>query len=487
MGDDPPVEEIHGLQRHFGLLQATALNVTFIVGLGVFVTIPPIVKALPGPAALLGWAAAGVLILIDGLIWSELAASVPGSGGSYLYLLESYGKERWGRLMAFLFVWQFMISGPLEIASGLIAISQVAKQIDLSWAQFDEKWSWNDPDLKITIGPARLAVMLIAGILILLLYRRITILARLTVMFWVCVLAAIAWILVEGWLRFDPNVGFHSEGSTFDDPVQAGVSLGKAMTLAIYAYLGYYSVCYIGDEVRDPGRTIPRSILLSGALVCFLFVGLHLAMLGTIPWQSMPTDPQAMDDYSLPAEFMRRIHGNWAAVLICVLLIVSAIGSGFAALLSYSRIPFGAARHGHFFSLFGRVHATHRIPHLALFLVGGLTIALCIFDLQVVIDALVITRILEQFIGQAVGVVLLRLTQPQRPRPYRMFLYPLPCIAAVMGWGFLYACADRFFILLGFSTLAAGVVAFLLWSWWTGRWPFGPTSKLDGLPEGTAK
>src|SRR5260370_36933360 len=96
-----------GLQRHFGLLHATALNVTMIVGAGVFITIPLMLKALPGPYALLGWLAAGALILIDGMVWSELGATLPGSGGSYLYLLECYGRQRWGRLIAFLFLWEF--------------------------------------------------------------------------------------------------------------------------------------------------------------------------------------------------------------------------------------------------------------------------------------------------------------------------------------------------------------------------------------------
>src|SRR3954454_10493944 len=93
-----------------------------IVGAGVFITIPLMLKELPGPWALLGWLIAGALILVDGLIWSELGAALPGSGGSYLYLLESYGPKRWGRLTAFLFIWQFMLSGPLELASGLIAM-----------------------------------------------------------------------------------------------------------------------------------------------------------------------------------------------------------------------------------------------------------------------------------------------------------------------------------------------------------------------------
>src|SRR6516225_3127102 len=130
-----------GLQRHFGLVHATALNVTMIVGAGVFITIPLMLKELPGPYALLGWLAAGGLMLVDGMIWSELGATMPGSGGSYLYLLEGYGRERWGRLMAFLFIWQFLISGPLELASGFIAISQFSGYLSPGFEEFNKNWS----------------------------------------------------------------------------------------------------------------------------------------------------------------------------------------------------------------------------------------------------------------------------------------------------------------------------------------------------------
>src|SRR5262249_13618601 len=101
------------LVRTIGPWQAAGVNVAMIVGAAVVVTIPPMLGVLPGPYALLAWLAAGALILVDGLIWSELGAALPGSGGSYHFLLESYGRERWGRLMAFLFIWQFLISGPL--------------------------------------------------------------------------------------------------------------------------------------------------------------------------------------------------------------------------------------------------------------------------------------------------------------------------------------------------------------------------------------
>jgi amino acid transporter len=478
MGDPPD----GGLQRHFGLLQSVALNVTMIIGAGVFATIPLMLGALPGPAALLGWLAAGVLILVDGLVWSELGATLPGSGGSYLYLLECYGRDRWGRLFAFLFIWQFLISGPLEISSGLIAMAQFSSALSPKWHAFNTAWRWH-PVVTVTEGqqlglwfdPARGAALLVGMVLLVLLYRRITSLGKLTVTFWLGVLAACVWILLEGACRFNPAVAFAPPTSAQADHGFA-LDLGAAMTLALYSYLGYYQVCYIGDEVRDPGRTIPRSILLSAALVCVLFVGLHLAMLGTVPWQEVPTND---DSYSLAAEFMRRVHGDGAATLVTLLLIWSCFGSAFAGLLGYSRIPYGAARYGHFFEVLGRVHPTQRIPHVALLAVGGLTLFWCFFDLQSVITALIVTRIPVQFVAQIVGVMLLRRRQPGRERPYRMWLYPLPGLLALVGWLYVYVTAGGFFIVLGLGTLVVGLLVFFAWSWRTRRWPFAGPAPAD--------
>ena len=159
-----------------------------------------------------------------------------------------------------------------------------------------------------------------------------------------------------------------------------------------------------------------------------------------------------------------------------VLLIWCCFGSAFAGLLGYSRIPYAAARNGHFFSIFSRVHPGQRIPHFSLFLVGALMLFWAFFDLQTIINALITTRILEQFVGQIVGVILLRRSQPDRPRPFRIWLYPLPCGLALAGWLYLYVASGGLYIALGLITLTAGVVAFLLWSLRLGRWPFGGRS-----------
>ncbi len=468
------------LTRGLGPWQATALNVTCIVGAGIFVTVPLLLGVLPGPYALLAWLAAGALILVDGLIWSELGATLPGSGGTYQYLLACYGRERWGRLAAFLFIWQFLLSGPLELGSGLVAVAQFSSSLSPWFQDFNKEWTWSwalwkdlepNQDLAVTFGPARLLAFLLGLGVVVLLYRNITTLGRLTVAVWLGVMATIAWILIEGWARFDPATAFDFSGEAAAWPADLGWKLGPAMVFAMYSYLGYYTVCYVGDEVRDPGRTLPRSILWSAVIVCVLFAGLHLAMLGTVPWREAAKLAEG-DGPSLPAEFMQRIHGAWAVTLVTLLLIWCCFGSLFAGLLGYSRIPYGAARNGHFFRVFATVHPRERIPHVSLVLIGGLTLFWSFFDLQVIINALIVTRILEQFVAQAVGVMLLRRFQPDRPRPYRMWLYPLPCLLALAGWLYLYGSAGWLYIALGGGTLATGVVVFLVWSRRTGQWPF---------------
>jgi APA family basic amino acid/polyamine antiporter len=476
---EPPHAPSHhpALQRHFGLWHALALNVTMIVGAGVFITIPYMLRELPGPYALLGWLGAGALILVDGLIWSELATMFPGSGGTYLYLLEGFGRTRWGRLGAFLFIWQFLISGPLELASGLIAMDTFSQSLSPWFKEWNERWFlrvdlWKAQELAITLRPARMLCFLLGVAIIALLYRSIRGLGRLTLTFWLGVLLIMAWVGLEGLVRFDPSRAFDTTGARLPGGWELAQKLGTAMVLAMYSYLGYYNVCYIGDEVRDPGRTIPRAILGSAALVVVLFVGLHLAMLGTVSWQSVPTDEKQLENYSLAATFMQRTEGQWAESLVTVCLLWSCFGAAFAGMLGYSRIPYGAAREGNFFRVMGRVHPAHRIPHVSLFLVGGLTLFWSFFDLDKVIKALVITRILEQFLAQIAALVLLRRTQPERVRPFKVWLYPLPCALAAAGWLFLYVTADPLYITLGLLTLAAGVVAFLLWSARTGGWPF---------------
>lgn len=445
------------LARRFNLLSATALNMTNMMGAGPFITIPLLMSAMAGPQAMLGWIVALVIVICDGMVWSELGAAMPGSGGSFHYLRQAYGPAKFGRLMGFLFVWQFVLSGPLEIASGYIGFAQYASFI----------WSG-------LTRPGVIALVTVVGIInIVLLYRRIHSIAKITISLWVGTLITVLAVIFTGATHFNPAIAFDFPPGAFNFSLGFFLGLGAATRIGIYDYLGYYDVCYIGDEVENPGRVIPRSILISTIAVAIIYIGINFSIIGVVPWREFVPAGDHPESNFIVSVFMQKIYGNVVATIFTLLVLWTAFGSVFALLLGYSRIPFAAAESGYFFRVFGRLHPTKDFPYVSLLVLGAISIVAGFFSLGTVIDALIVTRILVQFMGQVFGLILLRRNAPDMPRPYRMWLYPVPAIVALLGWIFVFATTQVQVIFFGIGVLALGGLAFLLWSWNTKRWPFG--------------
>jgi amino acid transporter len=444
------------MERRFGLIHATALNMTNMIGIGPFITIPLLMSALGGPQAMLGWAVALIIVLCDGMVWSELGAALPGSGGSFGYLRRGYGEQKLGRLMGFLFVWQFIFSGPLEIASGYIGFSQYLGYI------------WKG----ITPRQTMLVVALLGLLNIALLYRRIKSIATITVALWIGTIVTVIAVVVTGALHFDPRIAFDFPPGAFNFSIGFLLGLGAASRVGVYDYLGYYDVCYIGDEVRDPGRVIPRSILLSTVAVALIYVAINFSIIGVVPWREFVPASEHPESNFVVSIFMERIFGAQIATVFTAMILWTAFGSVFALLLGYSRIPYAAARDGYFFKVFARLHAKHEFPYVSLVVLGLLSIVAGFASLGVVIDALITTRILVQFIGQIGAVTLLRRTEPDMPRPYRMWLYPLPSLIALLGWIFVFATTPLKIIGFGLGALVLGIGCFLIWSREQETWPF---------------
>lgn len=455
------------LPRRFGLLDATALNMTNMIGIGPFITIPLLMSALGGPQAMLGWIVALIIVLCDGMVWSELGAAMPGSGGSFGYLREGYGAERVGRLMGFLFVWQFVLSGPLEIASGYIGFSQYLGYI------------WKGITARQTI----LVVSIIGAVNIALLYRRIKSIATITIALWIGTIITVVAVIVTGALHFNARVAFDFPPGGFNFSLGFLIGLGAASRIGVYDYLGYYDVCYIGDEVENPGRVIPRSILISTVAVALIYLGINLSIIGVVPWRTfVPAEAHPASNFVVSI-FMERMYGPGVATLFTAMILWTAFGSVFALLLGYSRVPYAAAKDGYFFKIFARLHPTKGFPHISLLVLGVLSIIASFVSLGMVIDALITTRILVQFIGQIGAVTLLRRRAPDMQRPYRMWLYPLPSLVALLGWIFIFATTPPLVIAFGLGALVLGVVCFGLWSWKGKMWPFRngePASRVVG-------
>jgi APA family basic amino acid/polyamine antiporter len=427
------------LIRGLGLLESIALNMSNMVGVGPFITIPLIIAAMGGPQCILGWALGAVLALCDGLVWSELSAALPRTGGTYIYLREAFRGTRLGGILPFLFIWQFILSGPLEIASGCIGFSQYAG------------YFWRG----MSLSQGRMISAAVGILAILLLYRRVTMVGRLAVVLWIGMLATILCVIVSGLANFHPQLVFDFPPGAFRFSTGFLAGLGSAMLIAMYDFMGYYDICYVAGEVRDPARVIPRAIVWSVIAVAALYALTNLGIISVVPWR------EAMQSKFIASEFMERLYGARAASGLTLLVLWTAFASVFALLLGYSRIPYAAAIQGDFFRPFARLHPAGHFPHISLLVMGGISIICSLFTLDAVISALLTSRILIQFIGQIAALHAIHKSGIELP--FRMKLYPLPSIVALAGWTYIFATSGWNFAGFGLASLAAGGLVYLVW------------------------
>ncbi len=444
-------------ERRLSLLQAVSLNMSMMVGTGIFITLPDLMKTLHGPQAMIGWVLGGLIALADGMVWSELAAAFPGSGGTYHFYDAAYGQSRVGRILKFLFVWQFFFSGPLEIATGAIGmVKYLGYFVPILRAPV---WNWGQilpgVNAPVTLGQVgAMGVMLLVTVLA---YRRISVAARMMVVLWVGMLITVVLIIAAGFTHWSAALAFDFPEGAFHVDQRSAMGLGAALSIAMYNYFGYYQVCYLADEVAVPARTIPRSILISVLLVAFMYVAMNLAILGVIPWRAV------IESHHIASDLVLQVYGSWAARLATLLIVWTAFASVFAAMLGYSRIPFAAARAGDFFRAFGKLHPVGGFPHRSLVLIGGLAALACLAELETVIEALVAARIPMQFLAQIITVFYLRSKWKGRPATFGMPLYPLPAVVALVGWLFVFWTRTPVVIAFSLGSLVAGVAAFFIW------------------------
>jgi fructoselysine transporter len=420
-----------------------------MIGIGPFVVSSLVIRAMGGPQALLAWTLGAILALLDGFVWSEFGAALPRAGGSYIFLREAYGPNRWGRLMSFLFVWQTLIQAPLVIASGAIGFSQYASYLH----------PFNAYQQKAISG----AVVIL---LVVLLYRRITTIGKISVLLWVGVIGTMIWLIAGGVTHFNARMAFSFPPGAFHLSHLFFAGLGAAMVSTTYTYWGYYNICHLGGELREPEKNIPRGIFISIGGIAILYLAMQTCILGVVPWQ------KAQNSQFLVSTFVETISGPFAARMATLLVLWIAFASIFAALLGYSRVPYAAALDGNFFSIFARVHPEKKFPHVSLLFLGVVAFfSSLLFRLSTVIAAILATRLLVQFIGQAIGIMLLHRRWPPSRFPFKMWLYPLPAILTMCGWAALFwatGAARKW----GLVVIGLGLVAFLLRAREMRQWPF---------------
>ena len=440
------------LRRGMGLWQATATNIISMVGVGPFLTIPFMVAAMNGPHVIYAWLAGLVLALADGLVYAQLGAALPGSGGGYLYLREAFKPFGLGRLMAFLFIFQTILIAPLSVAGGAVGFADYLQFV----------WTAMSP-LQHNLIAAAVCIVSTA-----LLWRNIEDIGRLAVVMLVVVLITVGWVIGVGLVKFSPAqaFAFPPEAFTFDRSLL--MSVGAASVLAMYSYGGYNQVCNIGDEIKDPTRTIPRSIVLSTFLVAVLYILMTVVILGMIPWQEV-RESRTIASAFIERTFSNPETGRIAGIVMTGLILFVAAASLYATILGYSRIPYAAARDGDFFKAFAHVHPKKHFPDISLVTIAIVSIPFCFFSLGQLVSWLIQVQVLLRFIWQCAAVILLRRYRPDIPQPFTMWLYPWPAILSGALWLFIFFTGPWEGIVFSFAFLAAGILAYLLFRSRTGQ------------------
>ncbi len=438
------------LRRDLGLIQATALAINDMIGIGPFITIPLFLSTMGGPQAMIGWILGAVLAFCDGLVWAELGAAMPKAGGSYYYLREAFGPAGAGRWFSFLIVWQIMFSAPLSVASGSIGFANYSRFL------FPNLTPWG----------VRILGAMIPLALVFLLYRKIRSVGNLSVIMLAGVLLGCIGVIASGLPHFNAVQVFDFPTDAFHVNWIFWAGLGHATLYAMYDYFGYYNVCYLGEEIRKPEYVIPRAILFSIIFVALLYSLINISILSVVPWR------EARESSFITSTFIERLYGNSAASLMTLLMLWIAFASVFSLLLGYSRIPYAAAADGNFFRVFGRLHPTGNFPSVSLIVLGIVASIFSLGKLPDVIGSLVATRVLIQYLPQAIGLFVLRFRQPGLARPFRMWLYPLPGIISITGWIYILGTSNWKSLSFALVVFAVGSLTFFVRSRLRHEWPF---------------
>ncbi len=439
------MEQKAGLARSLNLPQATVLNMIDMVGIGPFITLPIIMVAFPGKFSLLPWLVGAIVALSDGFVWGELGAAWPHAGGSYIFLQKLY-KGRFGHVLAFLYILQTTIHLPLVITSAAIGIVDYAGFI-----------------VHLGFWQGKLIMVGIVMIVVFLLYRKVVDASKIGIVFSVIVVGLLLWTIITG------VVGFNSE--LFNENLRTSTALSNIQGMAfwfaighytsktIYAYLGYYNVCNLGSEIKDPTRNIPKSIIISIVGIAILYLLMQGAVAGSI-------SPSLIVNENAPviSILFEQVYGKGMAEAATVVLLVVACSSLFALMLGYTRIIYAAAKDKMHFKIFAHLHPTRKFPDYALLIFGGLAIVFCLIFRRpsVVFGFIVVTRIFIQFIPQAIGVIGLRIKKRTNELKFKMPWYPVIPVFSILIWTFVFITSGYVYFTSGIIIILIGLLLYYL-------------------------
>ena len=449
----------HSQAGRLGLLQAVSVNMAMMVGVGPFITMPLFVGKMGGPHALAVWMIGALVAVCDGMVWAELAGAFPGAGGTFQFYDQAYGRKPVGRLLKFLFVWQFLFSAPLELASGALGFALYLGYLVPGLDTVLTVWPWSIKTHHLVAVSVMIGVLGLA-------WRDVKAAGQLMVVLWAGMLVTVGLMITGCAVQADSGLIRTATGQ-FTDAIGAAsggdfrlwLGVGGALAIAMYDFLGYYQICYMGEEVSHPQRTIPRSILISVVIIGVLYFSMNLSLFAVMPWQDVAKSEHIASDA------FEKLYGTFAGKAMTGLILWTSLAATYSAILGYSRVPYAAARTGHFFRAFADLHPKHGFPAKSLLAIGFAGVLACLMNLETVIAALLTSRILIQFLGQIVTVIYIRTNPELSSRmKFRMPLFPLPAIIAFVGWSTVFLTSDWPALVYGGLSLILGFIAYGIWN-----------------------
>lgn len=449
----------HSQVGRLGLLQAVSVNMAMMVGVGPFITMPLFVGKMGGPHALAVWMIGALVAVCDGMVWAELAGAFPGAGGTFQFYDQAYGRKPVGRLLKFLFVWQFLFSAPLELASGALGFALYLGYLVPGLDTVLTVWPWSIKTHHLVAVSVMIGVLGLA-------WRDVKAAGQLMVVLWAGMLVTVGLMITGCAVQADSGLIRTATGQ-FTDAIGAAsggdfrlwLGVGGALAIAMYDFLGYYQICYMGEEVSHPQRTIPRSILISVVIIGILYFSMNLSLFAVMPWQDVAKSEHIASDA------FEKLYGTFAGKAMTGLILWTSLAATYSAILGYSRVPYAAARTGHFFRAFADLHPKHGFPAKSLLAIGFAGVLACLMNLETVIAALLTSRILIQFLGQIVTVIYIRTNPELSSRmKFRMPLFPLPAIIAFVGWSTVFLTSDWPALVYGGLSLILGFIAYGIWN-----------------------
>lgn len=430
-------EEKIQLVRGLTLTDTTALVVGTVIGTGVFLKTAIMAQDVGSPMLVLAaWVAAGLLSLAGALTYAELGAMLPHAGGEYVYLRQAYGETT-----AFMFGWmRFAVAG-----SGSIAILGTGFATFLS-AVFPLKTVWMERQFTF-IGQTinwRLGTLQVVAVAVILIFAAVNCLA---VALGGKVQSALTVLKIAGIIVVVGGVFFFSSGASWDHlaapavmsgPMGGAAAFGTAMMAALWAYDGWNNMPMAAGEVQNPGRNIPRALILGMIAVTLIYCVANLAYFYALPFGEILTSSSTRYRDALPVatKAAQTFLGDYGGRLVSIAFILSAMGALNGSILANARVPYAMARDGVFFAPMARLHATSRVPVWAIMIQACWA---CVLALSGTFDQLTDYVIFASWIFYGLvtsSVFVLRRKMKEAERPYRTVGYPLvPLVFVVVaGW-----------------------------------------------------